>query len=153
MQTIAADFDPVCVNRLYQKSKAKQGNKILPLVLDISNPTPGSGLNNQEHQPFLNRAKADLSLALALVHHLAIGKNIPLERVASFFAGVSKHLLIEFIPKSDEKIQLMLQSKKDIYSNYNQENFESAFGACFRVERQQMISNSGRILYMMVRKD
>jgi hypothetical protein len=153
IETIAADFDPICVNRLYQKSKAKPGTKILPLVLDISNPTPGTGLNNQEHQPFLSRASADLSLALALVHHLAIGKNIPLDKVAAFFAGVSKHLLIEFVPKSDEKIRLMLQSKKDIYSNYNQENFESAFGDYFRVEKHQMISSSGRILYLMIRKD
>jgi hypothetical protein len=152
-QTIAADFDPICVNRLYQKTKSNPGNKIVPLVLDISNPTPGSGLNNQEHQPFLSRAKSDLSLALALVHHLAIGKNIPLEKVAAFFARVSKHLLIEFVPKSDEKIRVMLQSKKDIYSNYTQENFETAFRDYFNIEKQQMISNSGRILYLMIRKD
>ena len=151
--TIAVDFDPICVNRLYQKSKTKPNNRILPLVLDISNPTPGSGLNNQEHQPFLHRANADLALALALVHHLAIGKNIPLERVAAFFAGISKYLLIEFIPKSDEKIRLMLQSKKDIYLNYSKEDFEAAFGAFYQIERQQMISDSERILYLMIRKN
>ena len=153
IETVAVDFDPLCINRLYQEVKTNPDNKILPLVLDIANPTPGTGLNNREHQPFLQRANADLSLALALIHHLVIGKNIPLDRVASFFAPVSRNLIIEFIPKSDDKIQLMHQSKKDIYTSYTQENFEYAFSKYYQVERKQEISGSGRILYFMIRKD
>lgn len=153
LETVAVDFDPLCVNRLYQASKAGFRKKILPLVIDLSNPTPGTGLDNREHQSFSNRGKFDIALALALIHHLAIGKNIPLERSAAFFARFTKYLVIEFVPKSDEKIRLMLSGRKDIYTTYSQENFESAFAEHFETLRSADIAGSGRILYLMARKE
>jgi hypothetical protein len=72
---------------------------------------------------FLQRCHADLVMALALIHHLVIGKNIPFEKMAAFFSQAGNYLIIEYIPKQDEKIQLMLKTKKDIYLSYSEQNF------------------------------
>jgi len=153
IQTIAADFDPSCINKLYNQLKAVQEKNIQPLIVDLSNPSPAIGVNNHERVSFISRLHVDLALALALVHHLVIGKNIPFEMVAEFFQKICSALIIEFVPKEDEKLQLMLANKKDIYPGYTAENFEKAFGNYFKVEKKESISGSGRTLYLMTRHE
>ncbi len=149
IKTTAIDFDPNCINRLYNKIKSSGEKNIQPLVADLSNPSPAVGFNNNERSSLISRFPVDLSLALALIHHLAIGKNIPLHMIAYFLKNISNALIIEFVPKTDEKVQMMLSGKKDIYASYTQKNFEEAFRQCFRIDRIQPIADSGRILYLM----
>ena len=125
INTIAADFDPYCINKLYNEIKTGGEKNILPVIIDLSNPTPAIGVNNEERNSFLNRLDTDLVLALALIHHLAIGKNIPFEKIAAMFSSITQYLIIEFVPKEDEKTQLMLTNKKDIYSGYLQKRNSS----------------------------
>jgi hypothetical protein len=151
MRTIAADSDHSSINKLYQKIKNDKEKNVLPLLIDLANPSSAIGLNNKERTSFIERANCDLGLALALIHHLAIGKNIPLEQIAKLFENLVAHLIIEFIAKTDKKVQLMLQQKKDIYDNYNEENFVRSFAKYFSVQKKHEIGDSGRILYMMKR--
>ena len=153
IQSIAADFDPYCINKLYNQLKAGQGKNIQPLIVDLSNPSPAIGVNNEERSSFISRLHVELALALALVHHLAIGKNIPLEMIADLFQRICSTLIIEFVPKEDEKLQLMLANKKDIYPGYTAENFEKAFGKYFRLVKKEAIASSGRTLYLMTRHE
>ncbi len=148
---LATDFDPYCINKLYNEIKGSREQNIQPLIVDLANPSPGIGLNNKERPSFIDRLEVDLVLALAIIHHLSIGKNIPFEHLADFFQGITRHLVIEFVPKSDEKIQLMLTGKKDIYTQYTVENFEKAFKNHFNIGGKEMIAGSGRILYLMTR--
>src|SRR5690606_32847467 len=143
IRTVAADFDPYCIDRLYNKIKEGGEKLVQPITLDLSNPTPAIGVNHAERDSFLHRAKFDLALALALLHHLAIGKNIPFRMIAEFFSQTAPNLIIEFIPKTDEKIKLMLSEKEDIYSEYSEEEFEKAFGKYYRLSRKEIIGNSG----------
>jgi len=147
--TIATDFDPYCINNLYTSVKVSGEKNIQPAIVDLANPTPAIGLNNAERSSFYSRLDADLVLALALIHHLAIGKNIPLEKIVSLFHQTSRYLIIEFVPKEDEKIKLMLQQKKDIYLSYTEENFVAAFSNFFSIEDKQTIPGSLRTLYLM----
>lgn len=149
IHTVAADFDPYCINNFYHKIKSSEKKNIQPLVLDLSNPSPAIGVNNKERASFIVRAKADIILVLALIHHLAIGKNIPFEMIADMLQGIGKYLIIEFIPKEDGKIQLMLNRKKDIYANYNEVNFENEFGKYYIIIDKKPISGAGRVLYLM----
>jgi len=153
IQTIAADFDPYCINRLYNKIKVEGRPGIQPIVIDLANPTPAIGLNNKERTSFIERTKVDLVLALALVHHLAIGKNIPFEMVAELLSRLGRKLIIEFIPREDEKIKLMLQQKKDIYTYYSEAGFASAFEKYFHVADRRVIPGSERVLYLMTRNE
>jgi hypothetical protein len=122
---------------------------IQPLVSDLSLPSPAIGVNNAERPSFIQRMKADLVLALALIHHLAIGKNIPLELVAGCFQQFGRHLIIEFVPKTDPKIGEMLAQKKDIYTNYDTGNFERSFSRYYRILKKEAVGSSGRVIYLM----
>lgn len=153
IDTIATDLDHASINNLYSKIKAENEKNILPLVIDLSNPPPSIGLNNSERASFIGRTRVDLGLGLALIHHLAIGKNIPFEKIVEFFNQLSNYLLIEFVPKQDEKVQFMLMQKKDIYADYNEENFEKAFERSFFIQKKQPVGNSGRIIYLMKKHD
>jgi ribosomal protein L11 methylase PrmA len=151
--TLAADLDPYCINRLYNKIKASREKNIHPFVIDLSKPTPATGVNNEERSSFISRVNVDLILALALIHHLAIGKNIPFEMTADMFSRVGKKIIIEFVPKEDEKVKLMLEQKKDIYANYTEANFVMAFERYFTVIDKKIIPGSARILYLMKRNE
>ncbi|MFI5130748.1 MAG: hypothetical protein ACHQFX_12180 [Chitinophagales bacterium] len=151
--TIAADFDPYCINRLYHYIKDNNRKHIHPLVIDLSNPSPAIGVNNEERNSLISRVNVDLVLALALIHHLAIGKNIPLEMIADIFRRLGKTLIIEFVPRDDEKVKLMLRQKKDIYTAYTEANFVKAFGKYFTVMNKESIPGSRRILYLMKRNE
>jgi len=153
IQTVAADFDPYCINTLYKSIKKKAEKNIHPLIIDLSKPSPAIGVNNEERDSFINRLDVDLVLALALVHHLAIGKNIPLEKIAAFFRPLSRYLIIEFVPKQDEKIQLMLTRKKDIYTAYTEENFLQAFQQYYTVIEKKMIAGSERTIYLLKKNE
>lgn len=151
IRTIAADIDPYCINRLYLEIK-KSGEKYLqPMIVDLADPSPAIGFNNEERASLVARLDTDLCMALALIHHLAIGKNISLAMIAEFMNRITHHLIIEFVPKTDEKVIYMLAGKKDIYHNYSQEEFEKQFAGFFKIEKKEPIGNSGRILYLMKR--
>ena len=91
-------------------------------------------------------------LALALIHHLVIGKNIPFNSVAQFFYQVTRYLIIEFVPIQDEKVVLMLSQKNISYSHYDQENFEGSFSQYFSIEKKESIAGSSRTLYLMKKR-
>jgi len=147
--TISADFDHYSINNLYKKIKAHGLINVHPVVLDLSHPTPAYGVNYIERDSFINRSKTDLVMALALIHHLAIGKNIPFENIAQLFKSLGRYLIVEFIPKEDEKIRLMLRNRKGIFDWYTEECFLKTFAAHYKIIHQKKIENSGRTLFLM----
>lgn len=151
--TISSDFDPVCVESNYLLALKNKEINILPLLLDISNPSPGIGWDNKERKSFVERGPFDLVTALALVHHLAISNNLPLAKISDFFKQVSKVLIIEFVPKDDAMVKRMFFSRKDIFRDYTRECFEKEFVKNFIIEETVAVNDSKRTLYLMRRKD
>lgn len=152
IQVVTTDADPLAISLLYDDVKNNKANHILPLLVDIANPSPAIGVNNTERSSFIERCNFDLVMALALIHHLCIGKNIPFSLVAEEFSKLGQYLLIEFVPKQDAKVQEMLAAKADIYNGYDQNGFESAFQEYYSILKQQTIGNTNRILYLMKKK-
>jgi hypothetical protein len=152
-RVIASDFDAVCINELYRDIKRTGDTNILPLIIDLSHPSPAIGVNNNERASFTERSSVDMAFALALIHHLAIGKNIPFEKTASFLQQICRYLIIEFVPKNDEKVQLMLSRKKDIYNHYTVEAFENAFSKYFKIEAKEKINHSERVIYLLKKNE
>jgi hypothetical protein len=147
--TIGADGDHYSINNLYQRIKAEHISNIHPLIIDFSNPTPSIGVNNKERSSLSERLQVDLVMALAVIHHLCIGKNIPFTSAIEMFLGLGKHLIIEFVPKQDEKVQTMLRQKKDIYDWYTEENFIKTFSAHYNIVERKEVGTSGRKLFLM----
>ena len=90
-------------------------------------------------------------LALALIHHLAISNNVPLDKLADFFAGLSPNLVIEFVPKADPRVQTLLATREDIFPNYTEEGFETAFAKHFTITKKKAVEGTDRILYLLTR--
>jgi hypothetical protein len=149
---ISSDIDPAAVEVNYRLVKEKKEENLLPLVLDLTNPSPAIGWNNRERDSFLQRGPADATLALALVHHLAISNNVPLVRVAEFFAACGEWLIVEFVPKSDSQVQKLLRSRLDIFSEYTQSGFEKAFGEWYSIVESSAVRDSERWLFLMHHK-
>lgn len=149
---LAADLDPNCIDRLYRNIKKENLTSIHPLIQDLSNPTPAIGFNNEERDAFIPRAKRDAVLALALIHHLAIGKNIPMENIALLFSKLSnKYLIMEFVPEEDEKSAFMIQQKSNEITGYNQGSFEASFSKYFSTIATESVQDSKRRLYLFSR--
>jgi len=149
---IAIDSDSRCINRLYQRCKTESVKNIVPLVNDLSNPSPSLGFNNKERESLGKRIKADLVVALALIHHLAISKNLPLPMLANYFSSFSPQLIIEFVPKEDEKLKQLLSGRRDIFDHYTKDDFEKSFSDYYTILASETIPGTGRVLYCMKRK-
>ena len=149
--TVAFDVDPAAVEKNYRRVVQGKESYLLPLLLDLTNPSAASGWANRERETIAARGPADLALALALVHHLAIGHNVPLPRVAEFLGSLARALVIEFVPKDDSQVQRMLASRRDVFDGYTREAFEKAFAARFRIEQAVPVRDSKRVVYVMRR--
>ena len=121
----------------------------MPLLLDLTNPSPGIGWGHEERMSLMERGPADVVMALALLHHLAISNNVPFDRIASFLSRICHWLIIEFVPKSDLQVQRLLSTREDIFDDYRQQAFEDAFGRHFSIRKSIQIQGSERVLYLM----
>ncbi len=149
--TVSFDIDPACVERNFQQASTENDRRILPLLLDLTNPSPGIGWSCAERSSLIERGPAELVMALALVHHLAIVHNVPLPDIAEFFAKIGRQLIIEFVPKDDVQVQRLLKGRRDIFDHYSQADFEAAFQGRFEICERVTIEENGRVLYRMVR--
>ncbi|RLC40154.1 MAG: SAM-dependent methyltransferase [Candidatus Coatesbacteria bacterium] len=150
---ISMDNDPVAVELNYREVKKGGEKNILPLVADITNPSPGIGWEGRERSSLIERGgDADMVMALALVHHLAISNNLPFAKIATFLSGIGKMLIIEFIPKDDSQVQRLLATREDIFTDYTQKNFEGEFKKQFNIIENIKISDSKRSIYLMEKR-
>ena len=152
IQVMSFDVDPACVKKNYALVRQNNETNILPLLMDLLNTTPAIGWGGSERLSFYERTKPNLVMALAIIHHLAISANIPLESIASHFAGLADTLITEFVPKQDEKVQLLLVNRKDIFPDYTLEGFEKAFKKYYKIEECIHSDCNDRVFYLMFRR-
>jgi len=149
----AVDGDPACVEQCYRSCRNDGVDGILPLYVDLSCPTPATGWALGERRSFPDRVASDVVLALALVHHLAIGNNLPLPAIARFLCSLGDWLIIEFVPKSDSQTQRLLRSRVDIFPDYHVGGFRHAFAPHFDTVAETTVGDSGRDLFLMRRRN
>jgi hypothetical protein len=146
--TLAFDMDSLAVELNYQK-KDQFNELILPLVQDLTNPSPALGWAHNERHSLEERGPADVVLALALIHHLAITEHFSFSQVAEYFGRLGKYLIIEFVPKDDSKVQLLLAGfSRNTFSGYTEENFEKAFTKFFTQVDKKPVKGSKRVIYL-----
>ncbi len=147
--TVSFDIDPAAVEKNYRRCKGKKETNILPLLQDLTNPSASIGWQNRERMSFSERGPADVVFALALIHHIAISNNVPLSSVAQYFSSLCQYLIIEFVPKSDSQVKILLTSREDIFPDYHEEGFEKAFRNFFTILKSEKIPDTERTLYLM----
>jgi hypothetical protein len=149
---LALDLDHAAVEMHDRQCVARQERRIQPILQDLRNPSGAAGWNGTERRSLIDRGPADVALALAVVHHLAIGHNVPLGDIAAFFAGACRSLIVEFVPKDDSQVERMLALREDVFASYSQQGFEDAFARRFTIERSAPIDGTRRTLYLMTRR-
>jgi 2-polyprenyl-3-methyl-5-hydroxy-6-metoxy-1,4-benzoquinol methylase len=151
---IAADMDYIAVEKMYAGLKRDRDERIVPLILDLSNPSPALGWANEERESFAGRCQADLATALALIHHLTLGAGIPLTKVAKYFASLVKPggtLVLEFVPAEDSQVRRLMAAREMVFADYTLEGCRAAFGAFSRVVETLPIAESSRCLLVLER--
>jgi len=146
---VSQDIDSVAVEQNYLLAKNDSEKNLLPLIQDLFAPSPAIGWSNAERSSFLQRGKCDVVMALALVHHLAISNNVPLDHIFELFLKLSDWLVIEFVPKSDSQVMRLLATRNDIFPDYTQVGFESSIVKKYNIEKKCRVSGSERVLYLL----
>ena len=149
---VCFDIDPQCVQANYERSKAAGDPYMLPLLMDLTNPTPSLGFHLRERLSLLERNRADLILALAVIHHLRITGNVPFPRIAAFLSDLGEWLVVEYVPKQDAMAQALLRGRKDVFFDYDDDRFSRAFQEHFTMEESAPIPASGRTIYLFRRR-
>ena len=147
--TVACDGDPAAVERHYLDCRTRHEPRVLPLVVDLANPSGPMGWNHEERQSLLDRGPADLVMALGLVHHLSLTNQVPFDMVAEFFRRAGRALIVEFVPRTDSQAAAMLSRMPVLGPRYTQEAFEQAFATRFETIDTALIAGSDRRLYLM----
>ena len=150
---LAPDVDPAAAERHYRGLDGAARSTILPLVIDLANPSPDLGWAGRERASFAARTNADTIMALALVHHLAIGRNIPLGSIGAYFATLARDAIIEWVPKDDAMVRKLLASRRDVFDDYTEDGFRAAFAERFELVDEAAIPGTVRRLFLFRRRD
>jgi hypothetical protein len=151
-RVLAFDIDPAAAERNYRQLRTEGRSDILPLILDVANPSPGIGWAGRERRSLLDRADPDITLALALVHHLAISRNVPLPMVLGLFADLAPWAIVEFVPKEDRMVRRLLATRRDVFPDYTLDGFQAAATERFDVVQEAPIEDSLRVLFLLRRR-
>lgn len=146
---VSHDIDELAVERNYLEARRTGSSAVLPLVLDLANPSPAIGWALEERTSALERISGGTVLALALVHHLAISKNVPLPQLATLFARLANTLIIEFVPKEDSQVRRLLATRQDIFPEYTLAAFETEFSRKFEITQRHAVPGTVRTLFAM----
>jgi SAM-dependent methyltransferase len=147
-RVVAIDADPGPVDLLYRELREAGDATILPLTVNLADPSPALGWRGRERQPLLERGRPDLVLALALVHHLAIGANVPIAQLVDWLASLGGALLVEFPHREDPMVQKLLASKRaGLHPDYERGCFERCLRDAFDVQRTVELGSGTRTLY------
>ncbi|MBF4985808.1 class I SAM-dependent methyltransferase [Nonlabens mediterrranea] len=158
-QVIVSDIDQSAIDDCYISNIKNKETQIIPMVTDLMQPAASIGFNNEERDSFVSRVQSfspDLSMALALIHHLTLSGNVPFEMSASFFKSLSTYLIIEFPDRQDSWVQFILKSKRDaieLFNDYNLTNFENSYKKHYSIIKKEAIKGSHRTLYLMKRNE
>ncbi|NHZ48034.1 class I SAM-dependent methyltransferase [Nitratidesulfovibrio liaohensis] len=148
-EVLSVDIDPIAVDANTQRCFAESSTRIHPVLADITTPSPGIGWNGAERASFFERMQADCGMALALVHHLVVGNNVPLTSVFKCLRRLAPVWIVEFVSKEDSQVQRLLCNRPDIFPQYTQQGFEQCAQEFFTIEFSHQITDAHRTLYLL----
>ena len=149
---MSIDIDWKCVEKNYLINQRKKIDNVTPILADLSNPSPGIGWMNQERSPIYSRiGEPGLICLFAVLHHI-INRNVPIDFIIDFIAKSSKNVLIEYVPLSDPKSQIIFASRGDEFTYPSQEEFEEKVSSQFNVVEKKKLAQTDRILFLLEKK-
>ena len=150
---IAVDGDHEAVDVLYREVREGREQNIVPLVMDLANPSPGQGWAGRERAPFIGRRSPDMALCLALFHHLRVSANVPVSLLVEWLRSLDATVIVEFINRDDEMFAKLAMNKREDYADYSLENFQSEVDRHFTVEDSMALKGGKRALFLLEPKN
>lgn len=144
---VSVDSDHESVERLYLRLRDRGDKKILPLVMDLVDPSPNQGWANTERSSFDNRNQPELILGLALIHHICLSGNVPIPAFLDWLAGTGAKLIIEFVGRDDVMVKEMLSRKLETHADYNLQNFETELDHRYEIGASKLLKDGDRKIY------
>ncbi|MDE0039770.1 MAG: class I SAM-dependent methyltransferase [Gammaproteobacteria bacterium] len=149
---IAVDGDHEAADVLYRETREGRERNIIPLVMDLANPSPGQGWAGRERAPFVERRSPDMALCLALVHHLRVSANVPVSLLVEWMRSLDATVIVEFVDRDDEMFAKLAENKREDHADYTLENFQSEVDKHFSVEERMGLKEGKRELLLLVPK-
>jgi hypothetical protein len=145
---VAMDGDPMAIEAFYQRAKAEdRPAPVLPLVVNLADASPNQGWLGKERKALAERGRPELTLCLALVHHIVITANIPLEEFIGWLADLGTSVVIEFVGREDEMVKVLLANREDQYADYHEPNFRALLASRFDIEREEPLKDGKRRIF------
>jgi len=151
-RVIGFDFDHGALEQAYQRASTNNLD-FLPLWMDAANPSPSQGWAQTERKGLSDRADADVVIALAVLHHLVIGRNVPMDMAIRWIVSLAPHGAIEFPHKSDPMVQILLSQRPDIFDTYCEEAVVASLERCARIVEREVVIDGRRTLFWYERSD
>lgn len=147
-RAVAVDSDHLVVDRLYRHLRDSGEQRILPLVMDLADPSTGIGWRGVERPAFTERVRPDLVLALAVVHHMALTDTIPLRLIVELLADFGAPVVVEFPHREDPMAKRLLARKRDgLFDGYDVPEWEAALEERFEIVEREPAPSGRRTLY------
>ncbi len=152
-QVVSFDLEGRVIDRLFQRMIAEKQQRILPLVMDLTNPSQDQGFAGKERKAWNHRGGPDLLIAFAVLHHMAIHANVPVKLMIEWLYDLKvPHLMIEFVPREDVMVRQLLKNRKDVYEDYTVDRFEEEVIARFKIVERIPIPSSPRFIFHLNRQ-
>jgi hypothetical protein len=149
-KVIAIESDDTCVDIINYKIKKDKTKVIHTILIDMVETTSNIGVLNKEFKSIYTRANSELVLGLAIIHHLFISNQLNFSLITEMFSMLSsRYLVLEFIPKTDSKVQLLLKDKNIDMTNYEEEEFLNELSKCFELKDIVLLKDSSRRLFLL----
>ena len=150
---VAVDGDHQAVDVLYREAREGRRRNVIPLVMDLANPSPGQGWAGRERAPFVDRRSPDMALCLALIHHLRVSANVPVALLVEWLRGLGATVIVEFVDRDDEMFVKLVENKREDYADYTPENFRSEIGKHFTIEDTMPLKGGKREMLLLEPKN
>ena len=150
---VALDGDREAVDVLYREAREGDERNIIPLVMDLANPSPGQGWSGRERAPFVERRSPDMALCLALIHHLRVSANVPVSLLVEWLRSLNATVIVEFIGRDDEMFATLAENKREDYADYTAENFQSEVERHFMIEDRMGLKGGKREMLLLEPKN
>jgi 2-polyprenyl-3-methyl-5-hydroxy-6-metoxy-1,4-benzoquinol methylase len=148
-EVVSVDTDLQAVDRLSASLKGS-GKNILPLCVDLAHPTPAAGWENRENASFLSRCTGhfDTVMMLAVLHHLLLRSQIPMDRIAKLCSSLTTaYLILEWVPPTDPKFHELVRGRESIYAHLTESSFREAFAQYFTTIDELTLANGRTMLH------
>jgi hypothetical protein len=153
-KVVALESDDSCLDTIENQISELGIDNMYPIVMDLAQSTSNIGALNKEINSIYTRGQSEIVLALAIVHHLHISDQLSFKQIAELIELYSlQYSIIEFVPKTDSKVQILMQDKTQNFSSYTEENFLNGILEYFTINEVIQLEDSGRKLFLLEKRN